>query len=862
MDLRSVLNTSDNGDRGLAKAPPTPKQQPPPPRPQEQQQLHHQQQQPQPRLSQSPAQYAYRDYGRPPPPQPSPSKPPPQEYPPHHPHLQQQQQQQQRPSHPQQQQHAPPPQHQLQHQQPPPSNAYPPPSPYQTPGPYPGRPAPPPLQSTGSFHDVRSPSGPAPYRPTTTPAPVGAAFPFPPSQPPPEVSSPVQRHQYPPAQYQPSRRESFSQGPQGVPPGHASGPYMQPGPHPVPQTPPIGSAANSHSYIHQRSQSTHSTPTPTSAQSQHQYGPPYAQGSPIAASRPPPGEYSRPPSQPPTPVGLPLSAGSRQPSVVGSYAQPPSPYQQRLSLAAGAQVAQAQAQAQAQVSPPLPPPPAKRISTSYESPAPEIHLRSRSHTERELSASVSPKTRVPSLQSNPDYPPSLEAETRRGPTPQAMVIDSDRAVTPAKRKLEDRDLSPKELEHRQIRPPPGDLNGRHVPGQARRSESLSSPIMARKKRLPRTKPPVWAQNARTLGKSMPNHANFVLQKRAHVPVNGKHEGSARPSRHASPETTRSHQASHSQPSPAEPSPQDILGPWEASITGVKPYEEMSKTVADFLFIHVINNEDMQEIMSRKIQFEIEAKLGILVDKDTNHRVDRYLDSECVLHDNGRIAFKSAMTEAHHKYFNDFLNQMVIQTDPRAPGGNSRVQVLYKHRREIDRFFELPSDLQGRLPGCMRARLGSKSRNVRVRVTYDQKTGEVLNKIIKARVADINLHMPMCPMDCRISINLEMDWEGSVGELEQFATSQVERQPDRNKDRLSYTHGPYQIDLTQVTHPAAAPGGAQRMDKQHELEIELDPMITLDQGRKAISGAPHRYQELVEGFIDNVRVLARKAQALP
>lgn len=106
---------------------------------------------------------------------------------------------------------------------------------------------------------------------------------------------------------------------------------------------------------------------------------------------------------------------------------------------------------------------------------------------------------------------------------------------------------------------------------------------------------------------------------------------------------------------------------------------------------------------------------------------------------------------------------------------------------------------------MRARLGSRSKNVRVRVTYDQKTREVLGKIIKARVADINLHMPMCPMDCRISINLEMDWDGDVDELEQYATSQVDRQPDRNKDRLSYTHGHYQIDLTQVSHLSSGPG---------------------------------------------------------
>ena len=53
--------------------------------------------------------------------------------------------------------------------------------------------------------------------------------------------------------------------------------------------------------------------------------------------------------------------------------------------------------------------------------------------------------------------------------------------------------------------------------------------------------------------------------------------------------------------------------------------------------------------------------------------------------------------------------------------------------------------------------------------------------------------------------------------------------------------------------------APKTGKEHEVEIELASPIVLDQGAKAMSGAPHRYQELIEGFLDNVRVLARKAR---
>ncbi|XEU96250.1 hypothetical protein FSHL1_001535 [Fusarium sambucinum] len=862
MDLRSVLNTSEGGDRAPVK--PAPKPQPPP---HVQQQPHPQQQQMQ-RPSQSPAQAPaprpyYHEYNRQqPPPHPSPGKPMPQEYIQHAAH----------PHHPQSR---PPSHHQPSPHQPPPG-AYPPQSPYQAPGPYPGRPVPPPLQPAGPFHNARSPSGPtpgqSPYRASTTPstASASAGYPFPHTQSPAEVASPVQRHQHSPAQYPP--RESFSQGPQVVPPGHVHGHYpptqqqQQHHQSSIPQTPPIGAAVNQQ-YLNQRppsaSRSTHSTPTPTSAHPQHPYG--FAQGSsPVVASRPPPGEYghSRQPSQPATPVAPPLSSASRQTAGPGVFAQPSSPYQQRLSYAAATPVAQAQTQVQAQVksSPPPPPPPAKRISSSYGSPAPDVHRRSQSHSERAPSPSVSPKSRVPSLHSNPDPLAALAAADAKNKQsqplslPQPMAIDTERAATPAKRKLEDRvDSSPKqEPEEKRIKS--SQTNGDQVP-MKRESESGIPSAPLTKKRRRYSQPPVWAQDSRRMG-TMPSNANFVLQKRLHSHINGKQEQNTRPSRHASPETNRAAPAAHAAHAapPAEPGPQEILGPWEPSITGVKPFEDISRKVADFLFLNVLNAPDLMEISSKGIQFEVEAKLGTLIDKDTGHRrVERGVASECILMDSSRVAFESSMTEAAHKKNNDFLNEIVKSTHPRGPGGaNHRVPVVYKHRRERDRFFDLPADLQDRIPGCVRNRLG-KGKRIRVRVTHDQKTQEVLGKIIKARVADLDIHFPLLPMDCRISINLEMDWDGTLEELEQIPNPGDN--PDRNKDRLSYTQGPYQIDLTQVIH--GGPGG--RQEKKHELEIEINPKLLIEQGRKAANGEAHRYPELVEGLVDNIRVLTRKAR---
>ncbi len=480
---------------------------------------------------------------------------------------------------------------------------------------------------------------------------------------------------------------------------------------------------------------------------------------------------------------------------------------------------------------------------------------------------------------------------------------AERAATPAKRKLEDRELRPEELEKRDPRPPPfEDSDGRPAFADAgapvHRPTPAAMPAPAPKRRkVHRTTPP-WAQSVRDRAPAHPNrilyqpvpHGAGAGPSAASQP-NGKVVDRPAPptrmqSRHASPDDKRA--AAPITPAPSLPpdagSQWGPLGPWEASITNSVPQEQMSKAVADFLFRFVVMNDDIGEIQSRGVKFEIEAKFGMLIDKSTNHRVDLPVASECVLSD-GRnwLGFRSSMTEHQHKSYNEFLNQLVQQTHPANKAAHAslprpRLPIDYRHRHEIDRFFELPASVRDRmLPVCVAKPIAAKGHGVKVRVTYDQKTNKVLAKIVKARIADLSLYFPHLPLDCRISVNLEMDWDGSVEELERMAGSNDRPPPPaRTKDRLSYKHGCYQIDLTQVTQSVtgltvSCPGppsrshfvntnlqNTQRIEKEHELEVEIDPAPVIEQGRRAMEGQPHQYVEVVDGLINNIRILSRKA----
>ena len=211
--------------------------------------------------------------------------------------------------------------------------------------------------------------------------------------------------------------------------------------------------------------------------------------------------------------------------------------------------------------------------------------------------------------------------------------------------------------------------------------------------------------------------------------------------------------------------------------------------------------------------------------------------------------------------NGFLNKAVQESMGRkgasgaAPPSKKRIPLVYQHTYETDRFYELSQQGLLALPRAVTDYIEARhKRKTTVRITNDQKTGREIAKIVKARLADINIYSPRTLFDYRISVNVEMNFEGSMADLVEPDRSRG-RKPDRNKDRMSYTHLAYRVDLTQVTPTE----GMNKAEKEHELEIEVSSEEVRRQGLLAMTGQDHDYDKLVKGFLDNVRVLARHLQ---
>ena len=146
----------------------------------------------------------------------------------------------------------------------------------------------------------------------------------------------------------------------------------------------------------------------------------------------------------------------------------------------------------------------------------------------------------------------------------------------------------------------------------------------------------------------------------------------------------------------------------------------------------------------------------------------------------------------------------------------------------------------------------------MRVTNDLETMAMKARIINYRIGDLEIYNPGADFDYRISISIESPWEGGNEMLVRPGSDANNNNnnhanpntSERNKDRVSYRHMAYQIDLTQVSFPNSA-------KREHELEVEISTDMIRKELADLKAGRPARYEDLVKGFLDNVRILCRQ-----
>ncbi|GAA5874737.1 hypothetical protein JCM1840_000419 [Sporobolomyces johnsonii] len=273
--------------------------------------------------------------------------------------------------------------------------------------------------------------------------------------------------------------------------------------------------------------------------------------------------------------------------------------------------------------------------------------------------------------------------------------------------------------------------------------------------------------------------------------------------------------------PMQRRPSDL--PLEPSIFNVEPIDEFTREVADWIW-GFCAGLDWDKI-------EIEAKIGLLVDtRNGGQRVQLPVPCETILTDDTGLRFESNMTVNQHKSFNRLLNSRVEES---ATPSYPFAPVRYAHTRELDTFHTVA------VPGGQ----GPK----KVRVTTDQKTKNKVKAVEKVRVANMNIWSPKRCFDWRVSVSLEIP----------APIPDAPPTHSRLKDRISYSHQLFQVDLTQVTTGGGGGGGQQL--PTHELEIEFkDARKLLEEAAREQRGEPSRYLEEVQGLLNNVRMLIRNA----
>jgi len=266
-----------------------------------------------------------------------------------------------------------------------------------------------------------------------------------------------------------------------------------------------------------------------------------------------------------------------------------------------------------------------------------------------------------------------------------------------------------------------------------------------------------------------------------------------------------------------------MTPLEPSFLNTEPQDEFVREIADWIAFVSRGSPDI----------EIEAKFGVVLDKGSGTRTTQRLGIlvETILdpREASSIRFESKLSPKQHEHLNRMLNERVALT---ASTSYAHAPLAARHLVTMDEFFAAPHS-------------HGESGDSKLRVTRDEKTGQLVECIIKRRLGDLHILCPKREVDIRISVNVEEKVDvGLVG-------GSAKPLHSRRKDRMEYTHQHFHVDLTQVTDNA---GG-----KTNELELEFafpDEVRRVLELRGRDGPEIWGYDQLMAVFVNNCRILSR------
>lgn len=303
-------------------------------------------------------------------------------------------------------------------------------------------------------------------------------------------------------------------------------------------------------------------------------------------------------------------------------------------------------------------------SRSVEQPARQQSIVS----EREQENSVSPKTAsTPGIRHESSVGPRQSEERVWKDSPTRSLSYSSQQQQPLGPGLHQADSIHTDRSH--PLPPKMDI--------APDATASSSPHPPKRKRRRYNEPPIYAQRsirARGTGPIIPNplppipkHARdsssnpwFTRIRSSSASASGRPtlaQEPVAPKDHVD-ELTPANGPSAYLPAP-EPPQARSLGPWEPSITGFIPHEDVTKLVCDFLFQHVVLRNDVgagpagSSAVGQGAIIEVEAKLGRHIDMDRGDRLFLPVMTESILNREAsrfRTSFESSMSLVSLCYF--------------------------------------------------------------------------------------------------------------------------------------------------------------------------------------------------------------------